>query len=135
MSGIFGARGGFKIEVDGADELAKLLQNLPDEAIEATRKELQRACADLKGKAQNLAPVDTGDLRGSAFYETEAKDGGLEATIGFTAPYATRQHEEVGYNHPHGGQAKYLEEPFKQNVGKYTDKIGEAIKRAVEHPE
>ncbi len=53
--------------------------------------------------------------------------------ISFNTPYAWRQHEELGYNHPRGGKAKYLETPFnanKKKVIKYAElKIKEALKR------
>jgi len=51
--------------------------------------------------------------------------------ISFNTPYARRQHEEVGYYHPLGGYAKYLEVPFarkKKKVLKYADK---QIKKAL----
>lgn len=38
--------------------------------------------------------------------------------ISFNTPYARRQHEELGYNHPKGGKAKYLEDPFNKNKKK-----------------
>ena len=44
--------------------------------------------------------------------------------ISFNTPYARRQHEELGYEHPRGGKAKYLEDPFrllKQKVLKMAD--------------
>ncbi len=54
--------------------------------------------------------------------------------ISFNTPYARRQHEEVGYNHPRGGKAKYLEVPFHRNkkkVVKYADlKIKKALRDA-----
>ena len=53
--------------------------------------------------------------------------------ISFNTPYARRQHEELGYNHPLGGKAKYLETPFnanKKKVIKYAErKIKEALRR------
>ena len=115
-------------QIEGMDELNRVLKNLPGKAKEATAKEIERSALDLQGKSQMLAPVDKGDLRGSAFTEVE----GTEATIGYTEPYATRQHEETSYRHPKGGQAKFLEEPFKQNAKKYVENIGNAIKKAVE---
>ena len=54
--------------------------------------------------------------------------------ISFNTPYARRQHEELGYQHPRGGKAKYLEDPFNRNkkkVLKYADKrIRKALKDA-----
>ena len=47
----------------------------------------------------------------------------LSAEIGYSLPYALRQHEELGYNHPKGGQAKFLEQPFAENEQKYIDML------------
>lgn len=115
------------ITVSGVKELQALMAKMPDKTNSAVKKELNDICADLQGKAQRLAPVDTGDLRGSAFFEVE----GLDGTVGFTEPYALRQHEAVEFSHPKGGQAKYLEEPYKENSDKYVDALKKAVKGAV----
>jgi len=115
------------IKIDGMEELNKILADIPEVAKKAAHNELKIVAEDLKGKSQRLAPVDLGDLKGSAGVEVN----GLEATIFYTEPYATRQHEELEYNHPKGGQAKYLEQPFKESVNDYTNAIGDAIKKAI----
>lgn len=109
-------------------ELQKLLKLMPDNTNNAVHKELQKITLDLQGKAQRLAPVDTGDLRGSAFAEVDNLDG----TVGFTEPYSLSQHENVGFKHPKGGESKYLETPYKENKDKYVDAISKAAKKAVE---
>jgi len=116
------------ININGQDELGKFLRTLPHKVDSAVEKELKIIAADLQGKAQELAPVDTGDLRGSAFNEGK----GITATVGFNEPYATSQHENVELRHPKGGQAKYLETTYKENAQNYIDGIGKAIKRAVD---
>jgi hypothetical protein len=140
------------ITVSGVNELDKVLKQIPKSATTAIEKELKKVALDLQGKAQRIAPIDLGDLRGSAFavvgkemvsQQEKDKDpksvrmglptaGGLEAIVGFAEPYALKQHEEVGYRHPKGGQAKYLETPYKQNRDKYVDYIAKAVKKAVE---
>lgn len=117
-----------KIEVKGMAELQKLLKNIPKEAEKAVEKELKKITLDLQGKAKELAPVDIGDLRGSAFSEVE----GLNGVVGFKEPYALAQHENVGFIHPKGGESKYLETPYKENMNNYTNAIGAAVKKAVD---
>jgi len=117
-----------KTEIIGLDILNSVLRKMPNEVNRLSEKALKEVSLDLQGKSQRLAPVDLGDLRGSAY--TEVK--GLNAEIGFSEPYALRQHEEVGYNHPGGGEAKYLETPYKNNLNKYIQHISKAIKKAVE---
>ena len=114
--------------IDGLDEFNAYLKNATPQTKNAIIHELKIIAADLQGKAQRLAPVDSGDLRGSGFSEVD----GLDATVGFTEPYALRQHEEMDYAHPRGGQAKYLETPYKENLNKYKDALGDAVKGAVD---
>ena len=117
-----------KITVEGTGELNRKLNSIPRKAKDGVKQELMTVLFDLQGESQRRAPIDTGALRGSAF----AEQNGLEGTVGFTEIYALYQHEGVGFNHPKGGEAKYLENPFKQRINRYINAIGNAVKRAVE---
>jgi hypothetical protein len=55
--------------------------------------------------------------------------------ISFNTPYARRQHEELGYNHPLGGKAKYLEDPFNRNKSKVLKYADKQIKKALRETE
>jgi hypothetical protein len=112
-----------RISIDGDKELERKIAVWASQAPQAVARALARIVLDLRGKAQRLAPVTKGFLRRSAFSDSNATSG----TVGFTEVYATRQHEETTWNHPKGGQAKYLEEPYKQNVDKYIKAIGDAV--------
>lgn len=106
---------------------------------------LVRCAEDLAGKAQQLAPVDEGTLRGSAsitllvngtrFDGSGAKAAAesavraaalagrpitLDAEVSFNTVYAARQHEELDWEHPRGGQAKYLEGPLLSGSARYS---------------
>ena len=126
-------------------------------AEEAGLKALRTGAEAILTEAIDEAPVDTGTLRRSGtvtvgklpdsarIYEAaeagnEMKDAfpekiGKEKAvyISFSTPYSRRQHEELGYQHPRGGKAKYLETPFnanKKKVIKYAErKIKEALRR------
>lgn len=122
------------IKIDGMDELNALLSKMPASVNAAVQKELKTALLDLQGKAQELAPVDTGALRGSA--KSDATINGFNQIggyVSFDEPYATRQHEELDYNHPKGGQAKYLQQPLQGNIQKYISGIGDKTRKAVDH--
>lgn len=127
-------------------------------AEEAGLKALRTGAEAILTEAIDEAPIDTGTLRRSGtvtvgklpdsarIYEAaesgnEMKDAfpdpvGKEKAvyISFNTPYARRQHEELDYEHPRGGKAKYLEDPFNRNkkkVLKYADKqIRKALKDA-----
>lgn len=96
----------------------------------ATPQAIKDVTLDLLGKAVNLAPVDTGDLRGSG--KAEFSDDGKSGTVSFNTPYAIRQHEELDYNHPQGGQARYLAAPFEANQDKYIKHLRDSIKKSVD---
>jgi hypothetical protein len=57
-----------------------------------------------------LAPVEYGHLRRSGYVAPPVPlpGGGVRVVVGFGMVYAHRQHEELKYRHPRGGQAKYL---------------------------
>jgi len=84
---------------------------------------------------QDARPVEEGGQEKEhkdAFPEPIGKEKAVY--ISFNTPYARRQHEELGYNHPLGGKAKYLEVPFNRNkkkVVKYAElKIKKALRDA-----
>lgn len=93
-----------------------------------TPKAMRDIGQDLLGKSVERAPLDTADLRGSGFTEVN----GTETIVGFTEPYALRQHEELNYNHPKGGEAKYLERPLNENINRYVKFLKDSTKKAVE---
>ena len=127
-------------------------------AEQAGLKALRTGAEAILTEAIDETPIDTGTLRrsgtvtvgalpdGAQVYEaaesgSDMKDAfpgpvGKEKAvyISFNTPYARRQHEELDYEHPRGGKAKYLEDPFNRNkekVLKYADKqIRKALKDA-----
>jgi hypothetical protein len=56
--------------------------------------------------ARRRVPIEDGILETSG--AVSAPERG-RASISFDTPYAVRQHEELGYRHDDGRQAKYLE--------------------------
>lgn len=82
------------------------------------------------GEAQRAAPVEEGTLRASGSVELVETRDGADCTISFSTPYAARQHEELGYSHPKGGQAKYLETPFKANLPRLAPLVAASVRRA-----
>lgn len=142
---------GARVQLEGLDVAVKHVAFLTDEALKALEKEMETAALDLAGKAAMRAPVKTGDLRGSWFAVTDRRNllqasgdsqpqsarlgtpsvGKYEIAVGFSEPYAEKQHETLTFRHELGGEAKFLENPFKEMSKTYVDNIGEAIKKAV----
>jgi len=125
-------------------------------AEEAGLKALRTGAEAILTEAINETPIDTGTLRrsgtvtvgalpdGAQVYEaaeagSDMRDAfpgpeGKEKAvyISFSTPYARRQHEELGYNHPRGGKAKYLEDPFNRNKKKVLQYAEKQVKKALE---
>lgn len=80
---------------------------------------LYRSAEDMLGEASRRAPVEEGTLRGSGDVEVHETAGGAVAVVSFNTVYAARQHEETEWEHPKGGQAKYLEQPLRESAGTY----------------
>ncbi|WP_434796628.1 HK97 gp10 family phage protein [Terrisporobacter vanillatitrophus] len=114
------------IEFKGLKELNAKLEELSKIAHNEAVSELEDIALDLGSKASDSAPVLNGDLRGDLARPKKVNE--LSWKVGSSLPYARRQHEEE-YKHPRGGSSKFLEKPFRENVNKYTNAIGEAIGR------
>ena len=124
-------------------------------AEEAGLKALRTGAEAILTEAIDETPIDTGTLRrsgtvtvgalpdGAQVYEaaesgSDMKDAfpgpeGKEKAvyISFNTPYARRQHEELGYQHPRGGKAKYLEDPFNRNKNNVLKMADLQIKKAL----
>ena len=99
------------------------------EIEQAARFGLLEAASDLQQESSDEAPVENGDLKGDAKPDKRDLDK-LIIYVAYSLPYALRQHEEIGYNHPMGGKAKFLEDPFRRNAQKYVNHIGKRISQA-----
>jgi hypothetical protein len=95
---------------------------MPDDTAQARRR--WRAAAEravtrvgerILGEAQREAPIREGTLRASGELEVDSRPGEVVAVVSFNEVYAARQHEELDWEHPLGGKAKYLEDPVKRN--------------------
>jgi len=111
-------------------------------------RDVHRAAEDLLGEATRRAPVDEGTLRGSGAvvlsvngqrFEGDGAIGAataaaiaaaragtgvnVEAEVSFNTVYAARQHEETTWQHPKGGQAKYLESALHERAHRYDGLI------------
>lgn len=137
---------------------------------EVTTRKVSAIAMDLAGKSARMAPVETGDLRNNCVAkvqsavvfenQTATKAAAREsteprATVGYSLPYALRQHEDIENRHDRtdgkpvaratryktqdgeistflasstvnmvsGGEAKFLEKPFKENEKMYIEAL------------
>lgn len=97
-------------------------------ARQAGQMGLRKAAEHLRGVSQQLAPIDEGTLRNSAAVTTVNP---ARVAVSFNTPYAVKQHEELGYRHPKGGQAKYLEAPLHDEAQTMRDMVAAEVRRAL----
>lgn len=93
---------------------------------------LMLAGEHLAEMSTRLVPVEEGTLLLSVNVDVDAR--ALKAAVSYDTPYAVRQHEELGYQHDEGRQAKYLETPLDAGRADGTFKaiiaaaIGESLR-------
>lgn len=103
----------------GLKEVNERLQEALDQYEQAGAQGLAKASVKVGETAQDRAPVETGDLRGSLFVDLDGKryaeadekgenlvvvgrvpEGATKAFICFDSRYAADQHEHTEYSHP-----------------------------------
>lgn len=77
------------------------------------------ACEVLLSHALDRTPFSEGDLRQSGM----ASADGLRGAVSFNTPYAVKQHEELSYVHPNGGEAKFLEKAVNDFGPEFLDVV------------
>ena len=82
--------------------------------------------------SQKLTPVLEGVLRAATHVHMPVQDGDeIVGGVGNNMVYAARQHEETTWNHPRGGQAKFMETAMQQNEDAVRQAIINHIKGAI----
>jgi hypothetical protein len=119
------------VKINGVQAVLKALDKSDNRIAVATARGLKKAGLFLQRESQKLVPVDTGNLKNSAFTRATGKGFDTEVIVGFTAEYAIYVHEAVGMKlkgqprrkkgsrgsfwDPQGrAQAKFLEEPARR---------------------
>lgn len=134
----------------GLDDVARGLQAAVDAMCGGSAHGLADAGVFILSESVPLAPVDTGNLRGSGYVELDGErvargDGksgtvstigavpedATHAEIGFGAKYAADQHEQVNLNHPRGGEAKYLESVLVENYDRILELIATGVQNGL----
>ena len=117
------------IEIKDLKGLQRGLDRLADKMDAGARKAIGETAAEVFVTSQSLVPVDTGDLRSSGAVSGVVKiDDVYQVAIGYGKDYAAFVHEDLSANHPHGGQAKYLEQPLNSSGETLANKLARAIK-------
>lgn len=119
-------------EVIGGEEMVRRLYQLTGEApLRAVAQGLVVGAERIIADAVDIVPWDEGILKGSAVVQPpEMFDDRVDVTLGFggaASDYAIVQHENLDFNHPNGGQAKFLEKATIMNLIFVQDDAREAL--------
>ncbi len=98
-------------------------------AREAALQALHDGAEHILTEAIDETPIDTGTLRRSGTVTDAPAEWAVY--ISFNTPYAVVQHERLDFNHPRGGKAKYLEDPFNRNLPAVTRLVEERVRAAL----
>jgi hypothetical protein len=135
----------FTMTVTGTQEVQKVLAQLGQRATPAMREALRTEAQELLAESQALVPVMDGTLKGSGTVTEDLKANSPTLIVGYggpAAPYALSVHEnprsgQTGGLSPSGkqykkwahiGQWKYLEQPWKQRMTGFADRIAASLK-------
>ncbi len=97
--------------------LAGLRAMLP-RFVAAAERAVTLTAEEVLGDAQELAPVDTGDLKASGTRgPVEVNGANVSTWIGFNTDYALFVHENLTSHHDQG-QAKFIEMPLHHHAAR-----------------
>lgn len=121
------------VKLEGFVELTNKLNKSVSQISDTVQSALLDCGNDLQQKAVDITPIDTGALRASAFTEADRQGKNPSVIVGFEEEYAIYVHENLEAHHDIG-QAKFLEQPLKENSDKYVkyvrDKVQELIDKS-----
>ena len=99
------------VRITGTDQVIKNLNREIQGIRRRSKKGLRAAALIVIAESKSNTPVDTGNLRGSAYQQTFDTNKGPVAEVGYTASYAPFVHE-IDKNYTVGGW-KFLERALK----------------------
>jgi hypothetical protein len=120
------------LTLTGIAEVTQQLQRLVTAPLPAVGEALYEEGNRIMGQSVQLVPVDTGLLRSTAHVERPVTTGArVEVELSYgsegTAPYAARIEFDITLNHPHGGQAHYLQQPLFAATNGFAQRIAAAL--------
>jgi hypothetical protein len=123
-----------KFTFTGLKELQENLRAVQRHTREAMTLAAVKHANRVMVASKALVPVESGALMISGeVLEPVVTDSGVTVDLVYgtsepTSNYAVVQHERLDYNHPNGGQAKYLEQPLLAMADDLTRELAETVK-------
>ena len=115
------------IILEGVQNVMNKFSELMNNAGDLTQEGMDDIVIDIGSGAADKAPVETGALRGSVDVEVKTEGDEVVGEIRFTEKYAAAQHEHVEYQHPQGGEAKYLEKAALEKLEQIKERVAASL--------
>ena len=122
-----------RVTVSGLDEASKHLTRFLRTVETVPTQILLEEAPRIEETAKVRTPEKTGKLKESVkvMVSRDKRRPGLYAQASATNrgyDYALIQHENLSYNHPNGGQAKFLESAFVEGVERIERRIEQEVR-------
>lgn len=122
-----------RVTVSGLNEASKHLTRFLRTVETVPTQILLEEAPRIEETAKIRTPEKTGKLKGSVKVRVsrDKRRPGLYAQASATNRgynYALIQHENLSYNHPNGGQAKFLESAFVEGVERIERRIEQEVR-------
>ena len=122
-----------RVTVSGLDEASKHLTRFLRTVETVPTQILLEEAPRIEETAKIRTPEKTGKLKESVKVRVsrDKRSPGLYAQASATNrgyDYALIQHENLSYNHPNGGQAKFLESAFVEGVERIERRIEQEVR-------
>ena len=107
---------GAGVKVTGVEAILRNLTRTKQQQAKGMERGLVKAGLMLQRASQKVVPVDTANLKKSAFTRKEKSGFSTVVLVGYTANYAIYVHEDLEASHKPGKIAKYLERPAREHA-------------------
>lgn len=122
-----------RVRVEGLkqarDKLGRFASGVDEKPLRILLEEAPR----IEAEAKLETPVESGDLRRSV--TVSAKRSGRQASLTASASsihrgydYSNIQHENENFNHPNGGKAHFIRDPFERGVARIERRLREEVR-------
>jgi hypothetical protein len=113
------------VRIEGVSNLLRQFDRLEKSYAKGFRTGISMAGLLVQRESQLIVPVDTSNLKNSAFTRTFGSGFQSFTLVGYTAAYAVFVHEDLMVGHAPGKVAKFLTLPLRGNV----DTIVQIVRR------
>jgi hypothetical protein len=141
------------IQWSGIDDAVARLDTIVTNATDNTNAAITASCEEILLDSLRQVPRDTSALARSGYYkvrqnrtDTGGFASGFTGEVGYggngdpvnpisglpASSYMVVVHEDMSMNHPHGGNAKFLENAVNAYETRFVDSIANAIQQAVD---